>query len=88
MIQPSAHSVVDELLDPVGQCLTVEVAGRLAGLRAPPQVQEKLDALAEKSAEGTLTAEERLQYEASLRAINFISLLQLKARALISRTVD
>ncbi len=60
MIQPSAHSVVDELLDPVGQCLTVEVARRLAGLRAPPQVQEKLDALAEKSAEGTLTAEERL----------------------------
>ena len=88
MIQPSAHSVVDALLDPVGQCLTAEVARRLAGLRAPPQVQEKLDALAEKSSEGTLTAEERLQYEASLRAINFISLLQLKARALISRTAD
>lgn len=88
MIQPSSHSVVDELLDPVGQCLTPEVAHRLAGLRATPQVQEKLDAFAEKSSEGTLTAEERLPYEAILRAINFISLLQLKARALISRTAD
>jgi hypothetical protein len=86
MIQPSANSVVNELLDPVGNCLTLEVAQRLAGLRATPKVQEKLDAFAEKSSEGTLTAEERLQYEASLRAINFISVLQLKARALISRT--
>jgi hypothetical protein len=88
MIQPSTHSVVDESLDPVGHCLTPEVAQRLVGLRATPQVQEKLDDFAEKSSEGTLTAEERVQYEASLRAINFISLLQLKARALISTTAD
>ena len=88
MIQPSANSVVDDLLDPVGNCLTLEVAQRLAGLRATPQVQEKLDAFADKSSEGTLTAEERLEYEASLRAINFISVLQLKARALISRTAS
>ncbi len=88
MMQPSANSVVDELLDPVGNCLTLEVAQRLAGLRATPQVQEKLDAFADKSSEGTLTAEERLEYEASLRAINFISVLQLKARALISRTAS
>ena len=88
MIQPSAHSVVDELLDPVGHCLTPEVAERIAELRATADVQEKLDSFAEKSSEGTLTAEERIQYEASLRAINFISLLQLKARALISRPAD
>jgi len=88
MIQPSTHSVVDELLDPVGHCPTPKVAQRLVGLRATPQVQEKLDHFAEKSSEGTLTAEERVQYEASLRAINFISLLQLKARALISGTAD
>ena len=88
MIQPSANSVVDELLDPVGNCLTLEVAQRLAGLRATPQVQEKLDAFADKSSEGTLTAEERSEYEASLRAINFISVLQLKARALISRAAS
>lgn len=88
MIQPSANSVVDELLDPVGNWLTLEVAQRLAGLRATPQVQEKLDAFADKSSEGTLTAEEWLEYEASLRAINFISVLQLKARALISRTAS
>lgn len=86
MIQPSDNSVIDELLDPVGNCLTLEVAQRLAGLRVTPQVQERLDTFAEKSSEGTLTADERQEYEASLRAINFISVLQMKARALMSRT--
>ena len=88
MIQPSNISVVDLLLDPVGNCLTREVAERLVGLRAAPQVQEKLDEFAEKSSEGTLTAEERVEYEASLRAINFISVLQSKARAMISRSSE
>ena len=86
MIRPSTNSIVNELLDPVGNCLTPEVAQRLAELRATPQVQEKLDAFADKSSEGTLTADERLEYEASLRAINFITVLQLKARSLISRS--
>ena len=87
MIQPSNSSVVDELLDPVGKCLTLEVAERMANLRSTPQVQEKLDEFAEKSLEGTLTEEERSEYEACLRAINFISLLQMKARALITNSV-
>ncbi len=87
MIQPSNSSVVDELLDPVGKCLTLEVAERMANLRATPRVQEKLDEFAEKSSEGILTADERSEYEACLRAINFISLLQMKARALISSSV-
>ena len=88
MFQPSSHSVVDLLLDPVGDCLTHEVAERLVGLRASPQVQEKLDGFAEKSSEGTLTAEERAEYEACLRAVKFISLLQMKADTLIRGKAD
>ena len=84
MIQPSSFPVIDELFDPVSRCLTPDVARSIAGLKATPNVQQKLDDLAEKSTEGTLTAEERAEYEACVRAINFISLLQLKARAVIS----
>lgn len=84
MIQPSSFPVIDELFDPVSRCLTPDVARSIAGLKATPNVQQKLDDLAEKSTEGTLTAEERSEYEACVRAINFISLLQLKARAVIS----
>jgi len=80
--------MVDELLDPVSKCLTPEVARSIAGLRAAPDVQQKLDGFADKSTEGTLTTEERAEYEACVRAINFISLLQMKARAALNGTPD
>ena len=73
MIQLSSFPVIDELFDPVSRCLTPDVARNLVELRATPSVQQKLDDLAEKSTEGTLTDEERAEYEACVRAINFIS---------------
>ena len=80
MSQPSPPTVLDELLDPIGRCLTPDVARRIAGLRASPQVQQKMDDFAEKSTEGTLTATERREYETCVRAIGFIGVLQAKAR--------
>ena len=86
MIQPSRFPMIDELLDPVSRCLTQDVARSIASLRAASDVQHKLDDFAEKSTEGTLTAEERGEYEACVRAINFISILQMKAHAAINGT--
>ena len=80
--------LLDDLLDPVCRCLTPEVAARIVGLRASPQVQQKLDELAEKSSEGTLTDLERSEYETYIRAINFIGLLQAKSRLLISTSAS
>lgn len=76
--------VLEELFDPVGECLTPEVASRLAALRAPPRVQARIDELADKCSDGTLTPEERPVYESYLRAINFIGVLQAKARRVLA----
>ena len=84
MRNPSNSAVLDELFEPVGRCLTPDVARRIAALRASPQVQLKLDDFAEKSTEGTLTSDERDEYEMCVRAINFIGILQAKARAVIA----
>jgi hypothetical protein len=84
MNQESTTAVLDELFDPVGECLTPDVARRLVGVRASPGVQARLDELAEKSSDGTLTADERRAYESYLRAVNFIGVLQAKARALLA----
>ena len=43
-----------------------------------------MDELAEKSTEGTLTEDERDKYETYVRAINFIGVLQAKARTVIA----
>ncbi len=72
---------LDRLLDPVRDCLTPDVAARLAGLRADETVQAKLDAFAERNAEGTITADERAEYESLVSAGNLIAVLQAKARA-------
>lgn len=60
--------------------MTPEVARRLVALRADEAVQDRIDHLAEKCSEGELSPEERAEYEAYVRAIDFIATLQAKAR--------
>ena len=76
--------LLDQLLDPVSRCLTPAVARSLLGLRAPPQAQARLEELAEKCTEGTLTTEEEAEYDAYVWAGNLIAILQAKARTLLA----
>lgn len=77
---------LDRLLEPLADCLTPEVAAKVADLRADPALQERIDYLAECANEGTLTANERDEYAGYLHAIDVISILQAKARALLRRS--
>src|SRR5437588_6058743 len=52
MSPASNTAVLDKLFDPVTECLTPDVARRLAGLRASPDVQARLDDLADKCSDG------------------------------------
>jgi hypothetical protein len=78
---------LDRMLEPVSDCLTPEVARRLAQMRADPELQARIDDLADRCTEGTLTAEEKLEYETYVRAGNLIAILQAKARKLLG-TLD
>jgi hypothetical protein len=84
MSQSNNSAVLDQVFDPIGDCLTPEVAGRIAALRASPEVQQRLDEFADKSSAGTLSADERVEYEAWVRAINFLGVLQAKARKVVA----
>ena len=53
-------------------------------MRARPEEQARIDELADKASEGSLTAEERAEYEAYMHAIDVISILQAKARAVLA----
>ena len=81
MHQPTEIRTLDRLLDPLRECFTPEVAAQIAALRADPATQARLDELAERNAAGTITADEREEYEALVRAGNLIAVLQAKARA-------
>lgn len=80
MAETADYRILDEMLDPVGQCLTPAVAARIAALRADPETQERLDELADKNSEGTLTPRENAEYEAYVEALDVIAILQAKAR--------
>ncbi|MGI8972369.1 MAG: hypothetical protein ACR2HB_16945 [Dehalococcoidia bacterium] len=84
MNQPPDTSILDRLLEPVSRCLTPEAARQLVALRADPQVQERLDVLADRCTEGLLTPDEREEYETYVRTIHIIAILQAKARKLLS----
>ena len=71
------------LLEPVGRCLTPDVAKALVDLRADPSVQTRIDELADKCTEDALSAAERSEYETYVHAIDFIAVLQAQARSLL-----
>jgi hypothetical protein len=48
-------------------------------------VQARLDALAEKGNEGLLTPEETAEYDAYIRAMDMVAVLQQQARALLAQ---
>jgi len=72
-----------KILDPVAQCFTPEVAKRVAELGADPAVQGRIEELAEKCNEGTITPEEMAEYDAYIQAMDVVAILQKKARTLI-----
>lgn len=78
------NEILDQMLDPVAQCLTPEAARRVANVRIAPDVQARIDALAAKASEGQLSPEERAVYAAYVEAIDFVAVLQAKARAMLA----
>ena len=72
------------ILDPIAECFTPEVASRVAQLEADSALQNRVDALASKCNEGQLSAEEEAEYDAYVRAMDVLAILQAKARSVAS----
>lgn len=70
----------------VGECLTPEVARKLANLQAGPEVIARVEELADKCNEGTLTADERAEYESSVHVNHVLTLLKARARKVLQST--
>jgi len=80
--------VLDRLVDPLARILTPQVARKLIHLRFDPKAQARIDRLARKCNEGELSTDERREYETYVFIIDFIAILQAKARALFKRSAS
>jgi hypothetical protein len=78
-------AVLDGILDPVTGAFSREVAQALINVRANETAQARIGELAEKCNEGSITPDERVDYESYVRALDLISVLQAKARAWLAR---
>jgi hypothetical protein len=78
-------SLLDKIFEPFGEVMTPETAARFVQLRAAPEVQSRLDELADKCTSGELSAVEQEEYDTYVQAIDFISIMQSKARQVLKR---
>jgi hypothetical protein len=81
-------TVLDRLLEPLARCLTPESARAVIDLRADAAAHARVSELAEKCNEGTLTPEERREYETYVHVGNLIAILKAKARLLLRQPVS
>lgn len=81
----ATQTILHEAIEPADELLTPEVARWLLALRAGPELQARVDALADKNSEGTITAEELAEYDEYLAFANVIAAIQPRARAVLSR---
>ena len=80
MIAHRTLQTFDRLLAPLGQRFSPELAQALMDLQADEQLQNLMDDLADKCTAGTLTGEEREEYESLISASALISALKARAR--------
>jgi hypothetical protein len=83
---PVSTEFLGRLLEPVGRALGTEAARRVLALRADPELQRRMDELAERANEGLLTADERGEYEALIATATVVAVLQAKARAALAES--
>ena len=71
---------LDLLMSPVAECMDAVSLRALAGLRANPEAAARMEWLAEHANEGSLTEDERSEYESCVMFAGFLGVLQSKAR--------
>jgi hypothetical protein len=75
-----AGNFMDRVLDPLADCLNREAALRIVELRIDPEIQARVDVLAERANEGELTPDERAEYLSYVEAADLLAIFKLKAR--------
>ena len=81
----SVDTTLGKFIDHLTRGFTPELAKHFAELPKPnPEFQARLDELAEKANEGTLSLEEAREYDKYVEYMDFIALMRLKARSRVS----
>jgi hypothetical protein len=79
-----AANFLNRVLDPLAHTLNREAAASILDLRIDPEIQARVQALAERANEGDLTPEERDEYLSYIEAADLLAIFKLKAKRHLS----
>ena len=76
----SQVAILDRLIDPARPTLSPDAAESILGIEFPPADRDRMNRLAEKAREGSLTGEEKAEIEDYELIGSILSLMKSKAR--------
>lgn len=76
-------SLLDRVFEPFADCLTPEAARKIVDVRADPELQARIETLADKANEGQLSADEQIEYNRYLAWFHLVTMLQARARTVL-----
>jgi hypothetical protein len=82
MATTSESLAFDRGIRPVMEIVLPEKADAILGFRGDPELQARIEELAQKSTEGELTGDERAEYAGYVRANKFVAILKRQAEQL------
>jgi hypothetical protein len=88
MAEQSIAAVFAKLFDAAQGRITPDGARALLDLRFTDAQQQRIVDLAAKNSDGTLTPDERSEYEALVEAGDLLALMQAKARTMLRQTTS
>jgi len=85
MATKTDEHILERILQPVSSSLNDEAARKLIGIRADARTRARVARLARKCNAGTLSSDERDEYEMYVMAGELIAILQANARLRLQR---
>ena len=80
MVTTSESLAFDRGVRPMLEIVLPEKADAVIGFQADPELQARIEELAQKSTEGELTEDERAEYAGYVRANKFVAILKRQAQ--------
>jgi hypothetical protein len=74
-----------QVAGPLTEALTPESASALLNLRADPDLEARIEELRRRANQGTLTPADDAEYKDFIEAVDIVSIMQAKARRVLSR---
>jgi hypothetical protein len=79
----ATSTLLERMVAPISRALTPEAAEEIVNLRIDEETQQRIDELADKCNEGTLSHDERAEYQEFVSYFNLLTVLQARARTFL-----